>query len=93
MTFVGFVRASNTADVFPYWATSASMSSLDASCIDAERHLDVVEAVADVAVGTEDPADVGAGSTVEVTERSWMPRFSATDDDARRQAGRPGRRT
>ena len=31
VTFVGFVRASNTAERFWDWATSASMSSLDAS--------------------------------------------------------------
>jgi hypothetical protein len=31
VTFVGFVRASNTAERFCDWATSASMSSFDAS--------------------------------------------------------------
>ena len=58
VTFVGFVSASNTAERFWDWATSASISCLRRVRVDRERHLDVVVAVADVAVGTEDPADV-----------------------------------
>ena len=58
VTFVGLVRASNTAERFCDWATSASISCLRGVRVDLERHLDVVEAVADVAVGAEDAADV-----------------------------------
>ena len=58
VTFVGLVSASNTAERFCDWATSASISCLRGVGVDVEGHLDVVEAVADVAVGAEDPADV-----------------------------------
>ena len=58
VTSVGFVRASNTAERFWDWATSASISCLRGVGVDRERHLDVVEAVPDVAVDAEDPADV-----------------------------------
>jgi hypothetical protein len=51
------VSASNTAERFWDWATSASMSAFGASASDGERHLDVVEAVADVAVHAEDAAE------------------------------------
>jgi len=47
-----------TAERFWDWATSASMSCFEASASMVNVDLDVVEAVADVAVDTEDSADV-----------------------------------
>ena len=58
VTSVGFVRASKTAERFWDWATKRLDVLRRGVRVDVEGHLDVVEAVADVAVGTQDPADV-----------------------------------
>ena len=52
------MSASKTAERFCDCATSASISCGRRVGVDLEGHLDVVEAVADVAVGAEDAADV-----------------------------------
>ena len=58
VTFVGLVTMSYTAERFCDCATSASMSFFDASASILKRHLDVVVAVAHVAVDAEDALDV-----------------------------------
>ena len=58
MTFVGFVSASNTAERFCGLGHECFDFLPGGVRVDGEGHLDVVETVADIRVGAEDPADV-----------------------------------
>src|ERR1022692_4619259 len=93
VTFVGFVRASNTADRFWDWATSASISCLDASASMVNVTLTSLKPLRTSLSAPRMPRMSCAPSTVDSTERNWMPRFSATDaTPAVRQLARPTRR-
>src|SRR5512146_1268145 len=88
--FVGFDRASNTADRFCDWATSASISCFDASASMVKVTLMSLKPLRTSLSAPRIPRMSCAPSSFDSTERSWMPRFSATDaTPAVRQLARP----
>src|SRR5215472_11078874 len=90
VTFVGLVSASKTAERFWDWATSASMSSFDASASMWKVTLMSLKPLRTSLSAPRIPRMSWAPSTVDSTERSWMPRFCATDaTPAVRQLARP----
>src|SRR5581483_4373580 len=90
VTSVGLVSASNTAERFWDWATSASMSSLDASASTWNVTLTLSKPLRTSLSAPRMPRMSCAPSTTASTERSWMPRFCATDaTPALRQLARP----
>src|SRR5215472_1409522 len=93
VTSVGFVRASNTAERFWDWATSASMSCADASASILNVTLMSLKPLRTSLSTPRIPRMSWWPSTVEVTERNWMSRFCATEiTPAVRQLARPTRR-
>src|SRR5215813_2010836 len=93
VTFVGLVRASNTAERFWDWATSASISCRDASASMVNVTLTSLNPLRTSLSAPRIPRTSCAPSTVDSTERSWMPRFCATDaTPAVRQLASPTRR-
>src|SRR3984957_13670702 len=92
-TSVGFERASNTAERFWDWATSASMSSLEASASMLNVTLMSLNPLRTSLSAPRIPRMSWWPSTVDSTERSWIPRFWATDaTPAVRQLASPTRR-
>src|SRR5271170_7827407 len=93
VTLVGFVSASNTAERFWDWATSASMSSRDASASMLNVTLMSLKPLRTSLSAPRMPRMSWLPSSVALTEFSLMPRFSATDaTPADRQLARPTRR-
>src|ERR1700722_1826000 len=90
VTSVGLVSASNTAERFWDWATSASMSSREASASIVNVTLMSLKPLRTSLSAPRIPRTSWLPSTIDSTERSWMPRFSATDaTPADRQLARP----
>ena len=77
-TLVGLVTMSNTAERFCDCATSASMSSRDASASILKRTVTPSKPLRTSPSMPRMPARSIAPSSVACTERSWMLRFCAT---------------
>src|SRR5579871_1111309 len=93
LTSVGLVSASKTAERFCDCATSASISSLEASASIEKVTLTSLKPFRTSLSTPRIPRMSWLPSTVDSTERSWIPRFCATDaTPAVRQLARPTRR-
>ncbi len=76
---MGLVRASNTAERFCDWATSASISCCEASASMLKVTLMSLKPLRTSLSAPRIPRMSWWPSTVASTERSWMPRFCATE--------------
>src|SRR5581483_10117311 len=90
VTSVGFVRASNTAERFCDCATSASISCFEASASILNVTFTSLKPFRTSLSTPRIPRMSWLPSTVDSTERSWIPRFCATEaTPAVRQLARP----
>src|SRR5690606_19718042 len=93
VTSVGLVRASSTAERFWDWATRASISCLEASASMVKVTLMSLKPLRTSLSAPRMPRMSCEPSSLASTERSWMPRFWATEaTPAVRQLARPTRR-